>query len=384
MKIKEMLSKLNPFKKNDYRDHLFALILAGGGGTRLWPKSLEKTPKQFLKLFHNKTLVEITADRVNKMLPWEKIFVVTTTKEYGDEIRQLLPKVPKENVIVEPERKDSAAAHALGAAYILNKDAEAVIINAASDHFVSPQLNYEKTMYAASKYAFEKKCLISIGIRPAYPHTGMGHLKKGDKIASSEGRYVYKLEKFVEKPPIDLAKKYTESGEYFWNANHYVWRADTFLNEVELHAKELSKGIKIIQEHIGRSDEKEVIAREYKKFEKISVDYAISEKTNNFAMIIADYSWTDIGDWNEVWKNLPKDANGNVIITGEEKGGEVIDIDTTDALIHTDGKMVAVVGLDNIIIVDTKDALLVASKSHAQAVKKIVEKLKEEKRTELL
>lgn len=379
--LKDFLSK---FSKKDYKKHLYALILAGGGGTRLWPKSLDKSPKQFLKIFGNRTLTEITGERLNKLLPWEKIFVITTTNDYGQEIRKLLPKVPSQNVIVEPERKDSAAAHALGAAYILKNDPEAVIINAASDHFVSPQLNYEKTMLAASKYAFENNCLMAIGIKPAYPHTGMGHLKKGQKIAVSEGRYVFKLDKFIEKPPIELAKKYTQSGDYFWNANHYVWRADTFLSEVEKHARNLSKGIKEIQARLGKSDEKQTIAGEYKKFEKISVDYAISEKTDNFAMIIADYSWTDIGDWNEVWKNLPKDDGGNVIITGEEKGGEVINIDTTDAFIHTDGRLIAAVDVDNLIIVDTKEALLVVSKSHAQSVKKVVEKLKEQKRSDLL
>ncbi|MDO8341093.1 MAG: sugar phosphate nucleotidyltransferase [Candidatus Woesebacteria bacterium] len=363
---------------------MYALILAGGGGTRLWPKSLERTPKQFLKIFDNKTLVEITGERLSKFLPWDKIFVVTTSKPYGDEIKKLLPKVPTENVLVEPERKDSAAAHALGAIYIMNKDPEAVIINAASDHIVSPQLNYEKTMFAASKYAFENNCLISIGIRPTYPHTGMGHLKKGEKVAVSEGRYVYKLDKFVEKPPLEIAKKYTESGDYFWNANHYVWRADKFLDEVKNYAKTLYQGIEIIKENLGKSDEKGVIEREYKKFEKISIDYAISEKSKNFFMIIADYSWTDIGDWNEVWKNLPKDVDGNVIIKGDEKGGEVINIDTTDALIHSDGRLIAAIDVDNLIIVDTKEALLVCSKSHAQSVKKIVEFLKDQGRKELL
>lgn len=379
--LKDLLKK---FSKDSYKNHLYALILAGGGGTRLWPKSLDKTPKQFLKIFNNKALVQITAERVNKMLPWDKIFVVTTTRAYGDEIKSLLPHIPTENILIEPERRDSAAAHALGAAYILKQDSEAVIINAASDHFVTPQLSYERTMLAASKFSYENNCLMAIGIKPTYPHTGLGHLKRGKKVGTSEGRYVFKRDAHIEKPPLDLAKKYTESGEYFWNANHYVWRADTFLKEVEIHAPVLSKGVKEIQAHIGKSDEKAVIAQEYKKLEKISVDYAISEKTDNFYMIIADYSWTDIGDWNEVWKNLPKDVDGNVIISGEEKGGEVINIDTTDALIHTDGRLIAVVDVDNIVIVDTKDALLVCSKSHAQSVKKIVEKLKEDKRTELL
>ncbi|KKQ76921.1 MAG: Mannose-1-phosphate guanylyltransferase [Parcubacteria group bacterium GW2011_GWA1_38_7] len=358
--------------------------MCGGGGTRLWPKSLDRSPKQFLRLFNKKTLVEITGERLAKLLPWEKIFVVTTTKPYGDEIRKLLPKVPTENIIVEPEKKETAAAHALGAAFIMSKDPQAVIINAASDHFVTPQLNYENTMLAASKFSFENDCLIAVGIRPTYPHTGMGHLKKGDKVANSEGRYVFKLDKFVEKPPLDLATKYTESGDYFWNANHYVWRADTFLNEVDKYAKTLSKGINIIRDNIGKKNEKEVVEKEYKKLEKISVDYAISEKSDNFYMIIADYSWTDIGDWNELWKNLPKDGNGNVIISGDEEGGEVINIDTTDALIHTDGRLIAVIDVDNLVIVDTEEALLICSKSHSQSVKKIVEKLRKDNRKDLL
>lgn len=367
-----------------YEDHMFGLMLAGGGGTRLWPKSLDKSPKQFIKLFNGKTLVEITGERLGKFILWDKIFVITSHSEHGEKIRKLLPKIPKANVIVEPERKDTAAAHALGAAYILSKDPQAVIVNAASDHFVTPQVSYERTMFAACKFAFEKRSLVAIGIKPEYPHTGLGHLKKGKHVATSEGRYIFERLEHVEKPPIELARKYTASGEYFWNANHYVWRADTFLSEVKKHSRLLSSAIEKIRQSFGKANEKQVIANEYGKLEKISVDYAISEKTDNFYMIIADYNWTDIGDWNEVWKNLPKDSDGNVIIDGESKGGSVINIDTTDALIHTDGRLIALVDVDNLIVVDTKDALLITSKSHAQGVKKIVEKLKKENRKELL
>lgn len=370
--------------ETNYKDHLFALIVAGGGGTRLWPMSLESSPKQFLKIFNGKTLIEVTAERLRKMLPWEKIYAITTSTDYGNKITELLPDMPKENVIVEPEKRDTAAAHALGAAIILAKDPDAVIVNAAADHFVTPQRSYENTMFAASRYSFDNNCLMAIGIKPAYPHTGLGHLKKGEQVAVSEERFIFKRDAHVEKPPLDLAKKYTESGEYFWNANHYVWRADTFLQEVEKCAPTLSTGIKVIQEHLGKPDEKEIIASEYKKFEKISVDYAVSEKTDNFYMLIADYSWTDIGDWNEVWKNLPKDDQGNVVITGENSGGEVINIDTSDALVHTDGRMIALIDVDNVVVVDTPNALLVMSKSHSQDVKKVVEKLKESKRTDLL
>lgn len=363
---------------------MYAIIYAGGGGTRLWPKSLEDTPKQFLKIFGSQTLIEITADRLNNFLDWDRIYVVTTSVPYGKEVKRLLPKVKDENVIVEPERKDSAAAHALGAIHILRRDPNAVIINTAADHFVSPLQNFKHTMLSASRFAFETGGLVATGIKPTYPHTGLGHIKRGKKFSVSEGRYIYKLDKFVEKPQLELAKKYTESGEYFWNACHFVWRADSFMNEVEKYAKVLDLGMQMIKQSLGKFNEMKVMSQEYKKFEKISVEYAIAEKSKNFFTIISDYSWTDIGDWNEVWKNLSKDENGNVVIDGDEEGGDIINIDTSDALIHKDGRMIAIIDVDNIIVVDTPKALLICAKSKAQNVKKVVELLKENKRTELL
>lgn len=366
-----------------YRDHMYALIMAGGGGTRLWPLSREHTPKQFLKLFGKASLMEITAKRLRMFLPWEKIFISTATEGYAKVIRKLLPEVPKANIIVEPIRKDSAPAHGLGAAHIFKKDPNAVIINAASDHFIHPESNYKKTMLAAAEVAYNGNHLIAVGITPQYPHTGMGHLQIGKKFGIYGHRQVYVLEKFVEKPELSLAKRYTESGEYYWNANHYVWRADSFLQALEKHAPEIAKGLSEITEFIGTKYEQEVLEREYNKMPKISVDYAISERAKNFLMFIADYSFTDIGDFNELWKNLSKDESGNVVLQAEGEGN-LINIDTSDAFIHTNGKMIAVIDVDNIIVVDTKDALLIVSKSKAQKVKQVVEQLKQEGRTDLL
>jgi len=194
----------------------------------------------------------------------------------------------------------------------------------------------------------------------------------------------YQLDGFVEKPAIELAKKYTSSGKYLWNAGQYVWRADDLLDSFKKHNPEIYKNLIEIKAHLGKGDEKSFIENEYKKMPSISVDYAITEKETNFLAVAGDFFWTDIGDWREVWANSKKDSKSNVIISGDEPGGEVINIDTSDALIHTDGRLVAVVDVDNIIIVDTKDALLICSKSHAQAVKKVVERLKEDKRSELL
>lgn len=381
--LKDFLKRTFGKKSQDlYEDHLFALIVVGGGGTRLWPVSRNSSPKQFLKLFKNQTLTQITAYRFNKILPWEKIFAVTTSDKYKDEIRKEIPEFISENIIVEPMKRNTAAAHALGAVYILRKDPEAVILNEAADHLVDPQREYLKNQLSAAEAVFGKDLLLAVGIKPTYPNVGYGYIKIGEKVGEYQGKHIFKLDAFTEKPELEVAKKYLASGKYFWNANQYVWSAKSFLAALSKHAHEIAAGMDKISEVIGSGNEKNIIKQVYEKLPDISVDYAVSEKAKNFLMIVADYKWTDIGDWKEVWENLEKDTDGNVFIKGN--GGEVINIDTSDALIHTDNRVIAIIDVDNIAVVDTPDILLVCAKSRAQSVKKIVEKLKEEKRTELL
>ncbi|QQS38582.1 mannose-1-phosphate guanylyltransferase [Candidatus Woesebacteria bacterium] len=370
--------------KTNYKEHLYALIMAGGGGTRLWPMSLERCPKQFLKLFGNTSLLEITAERLVRFLPWERIIVSTSSDDYAKEIKKLLPKLDSKNIVVEPIRRDSGPAHALSTMVIYKRDPDAVIINAASDHLVRPTSSYKRVMLAAAATAYQGDYLVAVGVKPTYPHTGMGHLQKGDFVKKVNSRSVYKLKRFVEKPPLEMAKKYTTSGDYFWNANQFVWRADSFLNAVKKHAPEIWTHLEIISHHIGTTNEHKIIESEFPKMPKISVEYSVCEKADNFLMLMSDYQWTDIGDWNEVWKNLGKDYQGNVIIDGDEPGGEIINMDTSDALIHKNGRLIAVIDVDNLVIIDTKDALLICSKSKAQNVKKIVNRLKEMKRNDLL
>ena len=383
MRLKELFRKISPLKKDDYKKHIFGLMVVGGGGTRLWPVSRNSSPKQFLRLFNNKTLTQITAYRFNKIIDWDKIFAVTTSDAYKKEIIKEIPEFLPRNIIVEPMKRNTAAAHALGALYISKQDPNAVILNESADHLVDPQREYFKNLFAAAEAVFGRDLLLSVGIKPTYPNVGYGYIKKGERLADVGGKYVFRVEAFTEKPELKVAERYIASGDFFWNGNQYVWSAKAFLSALSKHAPELAKGMKEISEVIGSSKETEVMKSVYEKLPDISVDYAVSEKAKNFIMIVADYRWTDIGDWKEVWENLDKDTDGNVIIKGEN-AGEVINMDTSDAIIHTDGRVIAILDVDNIAVIDTKDVLLICAKSRAQSVKKIVEKLKEEKRVELL
>jgi mannose-1-phosphate guanylyltransferase len=384
-----ILSKLNIFKSktsdgDGYKEHLYASVLAGGGGTRLWPRSREATPKQFLKLFEKKTLTQITLNRLHQILPWEKIFVVTVSEAYKKEVLKEVPEMLSENVLVEPARRETGPAHGLGALYISKKDPEAVIITESADRLVKPVEEYLKTLAAAAQIAFENKTMVAIGVKPVYANVGYGHIKRGKKENVVNDVELFKIDKFVEKPPLKLAQKYTASGDYYWNAGQFVWRADTILASLAKHAPEISRQLEKIGEVIGTGKEGSTLKTAYEAMPKISIDYAVAEKDSNFLMVEANFDWTDIGDWNEVWKNLPQDKDGNVFIDGDEPGGEIINIDTSNALIQTDGRLIAAIDVDDVAIIDSHDVLLICKRSQAQSVKKVVEKLKEENRKELL
>jgi mannose-1-phosphate guanylyltransferase len=324
-------------------------------------------------------------------MPWERIYVVTVSEDYKKEIIKEVPEFLPKNIIVEPARKNTAPAHGIGAAYLYKMDPDAIVLNGAADHLVKPDEKYFDTLMIAAEAANKGDYIVTVGIKPTFPGVGYGHIKKGEEFEVIGGKKIYKFGEFVEKPDLETAKKFNISGNYYWNANMYVWRADTFLSALRKHEPRVGKAIDSIYESIGTPDEKEVIKKEYavipdktQEGKSMSIDYAVSEKAKNILLVLADFDWTDIGDWSEVWDNLPKDKDNNVIIDGEEPGGSVINIDTSNTLVHTDGKLIAIIDVDDIAIVDTKDVLLVCKRSRAQSVKKIVEQLKQEGRNELL
>ena len=370
--------------KSNFQNHIYVLLNAGGGGTRLWPRSRNATPKQFLKLFGKKTLTQITAERFAKIVPWEKIIIVTTSNDYKREILNELPNIPFTNVIVEPARKNTAPAHGLGALFILKRDADAVILTSPTDHLVAPDEKYLEAMLVAAEVAYKGDILVTVGIKPMYPHTGYGYIKRGVRFSEIFGNEVFQVDKFTEKPDINTAKKFIKSGDYYWNTSQFVWRADSILKALKNHAQDVSNLLDKIAKSIGTNKQEKTIAEAYKKMPEIAIDYAVAERAKNFVVVPSDYHWSDIGDWNEVWENLDKDKSGNVIIDGDEPGGRVISLDTTNSIVHSDGRLIVIIDVDDVAVVDTKNALLVCSKSKAQNVKKIVEQLKEEKKIEYL
>lgn len=355
----------------EIQKHTYVLILAGGGGTRLWPMSREESPKQFLKIFSGQSLFEMTLDRALKITNVKHIFVSTATK-YADYIQENFKKIPAENIISEPQRRDTALALGLAAAIVYKKDPEAVIVNLPCDHLITPVTNFVSDVTKAVKHAQENK-FVTIGIKPKFAHTGMGHIKVSGQVG----------EKFVEKPDMQTAQKYTSSGDYLWNAGIYIWKAKLLLDLLKKYAPKTYAYLPKVAESLGTGRENEALKLAFQMSPTISIDYAVSEKMQNFVCLKASFNWSDIGDWSEVKDHLPHDALGNVIL-GNRGSGDYIGVDSKNNLLVLDKQLVTTVGIENLLVVDTPESLLICNITDDQAVKKIVEMLKEQKLTKYL
>lgn len=362
-------------------DHTFALILAGGGGTRLWPKSRNKTPKQFLKLVGDDTMMQISAGRINALIPWERIIVITN-QLYKDEICKQLPQLPPENVIAEPDKRDTALAMLVGALFAKSKDPDAVVINCASDHVVTNGEEFTEVMRAASETAANNPYLVSVGVMPTRPATGFGYIKIGDTLQKvGNNLTLYQVDSFTEKPDKATAESFIATGKYFWNANMYVWGAKTLQDAFKKHMPSLADVTKDL-EHMNSKDFHAALPAIYGNADAISIDYAISEKAENLVLIPGDFGWNDVGDWKVVYDLATPNLEGNVVL-GENQQNALA-VDSSNNLIHTNGKLVALVGVNDMIIIDTEEILMIVPKNASQDVKKIVEKLKKENRKEYL
>lgn len=357
-------------------EHTYAVILAGGGGTRLWPKSRNKTPKQFLKINSQNSLVRECADRLAKFVPWERIIVISN-KLYDQQIREQLPEIPALNIIAEPAKKDTALAMLVGALYAKSLDPQAVIMNAASDHVLVDEAEFRRVMEAAVDVATNNDYLVTVGITPTEPNTGFGYIKIGDDLKRlNHGLSLFKVENFTEKPNLPTAIGYLSTGKYFWNANMYVWSATAIKAAFAQHFPEISQLTQDLDQ-LKPAQFKAALPKIYEQAPEISIDYAISEKADNLVLIPGDFGWNDVGNWKIVYDLGKKDLAGNVIISDQKKI-KTVAVASQNNLIHTNNRLVALLGVNDMVVIDTDEIILIAPKNKSQDIKKLVDRLKEE------
>lgn len=349
------------------KNHTFVLIVCGGGGTRLWPASTSQKPKQFLDLFGSENLFQKTIKRAKKIAPYSRIFIVAGA-QYTSDILASDPNLNPANILIEPDKKHTAIAIGLGAAVIANIDPKAIIVNLWSDHLIETKEQFAKTVYSAATAAFEKKSLVALGIKPTLPHTGFGYLEAGEKIADN----LYRVNRFLEKPNLEKAKRFVAAGNFYWNLGTYIWRVDTFFSELSKTSPKLYQQTQEIKESWGRPNYWTTMQKVYQEVDPVGIDVALSEKSNNLLLFPADFDWQDVGDWQAVWETRKKDKQNNAVLNNKNLW---VDVESRDCLVSPDKKIIATAGLKNLIIVDSPEGLLICDKDQSQKVKDLVEKL---------
>lgn len=353
---------------------LFVVIMAGGVGSRFWPRSKQKQPKQLIKIFGEDTLIQETAGRLDGFIQKENIYVITNQIQQELVIKQL-PEIPKENIIAEPFGKNTAACIGLASILIHSKCKDAVTIILPADHLIRDKEGFKETIMKAANFVNSSDGLVTIGIKPTRPETGYGYIQFIDDEVSDS---IYKVQTFAEKPNLLTAKRFVESGDFLWNSGMFIWRTETILNEISIHLPELYEGLLKIEQAIGKNYFEEVLKNVYGQLINVSIDYGIMEKSSKVFLTKSDFSWSDVGSWEEVYQLSQKDKNGN------SHNGDVYTEKTLDSYIYSPKKFTAIVGLENIIVIDTDDALLICNRDNAQDVKHIVEHLKLNNKDDLL
>ncbi len=351
---------------------MLALIMAGGRGTRFWPKSRKEHPKHFLRMFDEKTLIQSTVDRLSPMLGPDRVFVVSTQDQVA-KIKKQLPTLPPENFIVEPRGKNTAPCIGLAALFLERVDPDEVMVVLPADHQIKDLELFQKTLITATKVAAESQNIVTIGIEPHYPSTGYGYIQAQAETDNIDGLSLSKVKAFAEKPNLATAQRFLNSGDFLWNSGIFVWRIDTILAEIEENLPQLYDGLMEIKKAIGTPQEAETINRVYCQIRSVSIDYGVMEYARNVNVLRGQFGWNDLGSWDEVYKLSEKDKDGNVLI------GDHMVRNAKGCFIDAPGKCVALLGVDNLIVVDTGDALLVCPRELAQDVKDVVELAKRNK-----
>lgn len=351
-------------KKNQY-----VAIMAGGIGSRFWPMSRTRYPKQFLDILGlGRTLIQQSFDRYSQVVPKENVFVVTS-QEYVDIVRQQLPELSENNILAEPSRKNTAACIAYIAFRLQAQNPEAVMIAAPADHLVTETDEFVNTAKKAMEFVETENALVTIGVKPTHPNTGYGYIQHDINEAAPN---VYKVKTFTEKPNEDIAKAFIASGDFLWNAGIFTWKVKNVLKAFETYLPEVFEVFAAEKEHFNSRTEKLALERIYPQCTNISVDFGVMEKAPNVYVIPASFGWSDLGTWNSAWENMDKDYFGNAVV-----GKNVMVVDANNCMVHVpENKLVLLQGLRDYIIVDTPDALLICKKDKEQQIKEYVAEVK--------
>ena len=391
------------------KNQIFAVIMAGGSGVRFWPKSRKKLPKQFLRIKGDKTMIQSTVKRIESLVPYQNTIVVTNFL-HANTVQSQLPSIPSENIVLEPVARNTAPCIGLAALIVEQKDSDAVMLVLPADHWTNDDRQFCNELKIAAAIAAEKETLIAFGIKPSYPETGYGYIQCGKKkiLMPESGYEIYQIENFREKPDIKQAKEFVESGNFYWNSGTFVWKASAILEEIEKYLPSLHQGLmkvkKILEtnkevtaqsceeklpngvvkeksfpKHIEQLQKnEEEIDKIFSTFQSKSIDFGIMEKTNRAEVIISQVDWSDIGNWKALENHLPADNSGNVA------SKKHILIDTNNSIIEGNERMIAAIGLKDMLVIDTEDVLLICPKERYQEIKNLVEQLKKEGKDEFL
>lgn len=352
-----------------------ALIMAGGKGERFWPKSRQNLPKQFLSLTNDgKTMIQLTVERILPLVDLEDIYIATNAN-YKQLVMEQLPGLPEQNILCEPIGRNTAPCIGLGAVHIQHKYDDAIMMVLPSDHLIKFNDIFTETLENACEVAEEGHNLVTIGITPNYPETGYGYIKADPTSAFKKS---YAVECFVEKPSYEIAKSYVESGNYYWNSGMFIWKLSSILSNMQTFMEDTYNGLLKIQTAIGTSNEGRTLEEVFPNFVSDSIDYGIMEKASDIYLIPGNFGWDDVGSWLAVERVRGTDENGNALT------GNIVTVDTANCTIEGHTRLITTVGLKDLIIVDTEDALLVADKFAAGDIKKLLAKLRDSKKENYL
>lgn len=352
----------------------FVVIMAGGRGERFWPQSRLTRPKHLLPIVGDVPMLTQTIERLGEVVPPQQVLIITNA-EQREAVIEVCPMVPEENVIAEPVGRDTAAAVGLATVLVGNRDPEATFAMLPADHVIHDAAGFQAVLDTAFSAAEEESAIVTVGIQAAYPATGYGYIHRGDVVRELSGKPVYQVQEFREKPDLETATQYVESGEYYWNAGMFFFRVPVIAAEFSAHTSKLWRALGKIREGLQDGvDLDSLLEEHYPSLEKISVDFAIMEKAQTVRVVESAFDWDDVGEWPAVERHYPKDADNNVA------NGRVVIQGGTGNIVVNDGEhMTALIGVDDLIVVQTADATLVCPKSKAQEIKALVKALGEDK-----